>query len=105
MTGVGENGEQPILNVEGDLVALGPLRQDLLPLYTRWINDLGAARTPVGPVVPLNVDLSLLVLLERVGRIGVPQDVQRLRRDVRVPSVASHRGCRHRQHHARFRQQ
>ncbi len=45
MTGVGENGEQPILNVEGDLVALGPLRQDLLPLYTRWINDLGAART------------------------------------------------------------
>jgi hypothetical protein len=45
MTGVGENGEQPILNVEGDLVALGPLQQDLLPLYTRWINDLGAART------------------------------------------------------------
>lgn len=41
MTGDGENGEQPILNVEGDLVALGPLRRDLLPLYTRWINDLG----------------------------------------------------------------
>ena len=38
MTGISENGEQPILNVEGDLVALGPLRRDLLPLYTRWIN-------------------------------------------------------------------
>jgi hypothetical protein len=51
MTGVGENGEQPILNVEGDLVALGPLRQDLLPLYTRWINNLGAA-TMVASAMP-----------------------------------------------------
>ena len=38
MTGISENGEQPILNVEGGLVAPGPLRRDLLPLYTRWIN-------------------------------------------------------------------
>ena len=40
-----ENAERPILNIEGDLVALGPLRRELLPLYQRWINDLGTMRT------------------------------------------------------------
>ena len=35
--------EQPIVNVVGELVALGPLRRDLLPTYQRWINDLAAA--------------------------------------------------------------
>ena len=40
-----ENAERPILNIEGNLVALGPLRRDLLPLYQRWINDLGTMRT------------------------------------------------------------
>jgi RimJ/RimL family protein N-acetyltransferase len=40
-----ENNEEPILNVAGELVALGPLRRDLLPLYPRWINDLGTMRT------------------------------------------------------------
>ncbi len=39
------DGEQPILNIVGELVALGPLRRDLLPLYQRWINDLGTVRT------------------------------------------------------------
>ncbi|CAN5273520.1 GNAT family protein [soil metagenome] len=38
------DGEQPILNIVGGLVALGPLRRDLLPLYQRWINDLGTVR-------------------------------------------------------------
>jgi len=28
----------------GDLVALGPLRRVLLPLYQRWINNLGTVR-------------------------------------------------------------
>jgi hypothetical protein len=45
MDHVGENAEHPIINIEGDLVALGPLRRDLLPLYQRWINDLGTMRT------------------------------------------------------------
>ena len=40
-----ENNEVPIFNIAGDLVALGPLRRDLLPLYQRWINDLGTMRT------------------------------------------------------------
>ena len=29
----------PILNMLGDRVALGPLRSDLLPVYERWEND------------------------------------------------------------------
>ena len=36
-----DDSEEPILNVADELVALGPLRRDLLPLYQRWINDLG----------------------------------------------------------------
>jgi diamine N-acetyltransferase len=45
MGAASENAERPILNIEGDLVALGPLRRDLLPLYQRWVNDLGTIRT------------------------------------------------------------
>ncbi|HYU17628.1 MAG TPA: GNAT family protein [Chloroflexota bacterium] len=46
--------QQPIVNVEGQKVALGPLRRELLPLYQRWINDLEVRRTlavmTVGPM-------------------------------------------------------
>jgi RimJ/RimL family protein N-acetyltransferase len=38
-------GDGPVVNIVGDLVALGPHRRDLLPLYQRWMNDLGALRT------------------------------------------------------------
>jgi RimJ/RimL family protein N-acetyltransferase len=42
----GENDDTPPLaNIVGDRVALGPMRRDLLPLYHRWINDFGTART------------------------------------------------------------
>ena len=37
------SSETPILNVVGERVALGPLREDLLPLYGRWINHPGKA--------------------------------------------------------------
>ena len=36
--------DPPIVNIVGDKVALGPLRHDLVPLITRWINDLMAWR-------------------------------------------------------------
>jgi diamine N-acetyltransferase len=36
--------EAPILNIEGKLVALGPMRRDLIPAYLRWINDFGTTR-------------------------------------------------------------
>jgi RimJ/RimL family protein N-acetyltransferase len=46
--------EQPILNIVGELVALGPHRRDLLATYQRWINDFGTLRTlgvvPPGPM-------------------------------------------------------
>jgi RimJ/RimL family protein N-acetyltransferase len=35
----------PIVNIEGELVALGPLRHEYIPLYLRWINDFGTTRT------------------------------------------------------------
>jgi RimJ/RimL family protein N-acetyltransferase len=47
--------ERPVLNIEGGLVALGPLRRDLLPLYQRWINDLEAALA-LGAFLPITVE-------------------------------------------------
>ncbi len=35
---------QPVLNIVGELVALGPLRRDLVPLFCRWRNDFRAMR-------------------------------------------------------------
>jgi diamine N-acetyltransferase len=48
-------GERPVLNIEGGLVALGPLRRDLLALYQRWINGLVAARG-LGAFRPITVE-------------------------------------------------
>ena len=31
--------DPPIVNITGNLVALGPIRQDLVPTYLRWLND------------------------------------------------------------------
>ena len=36
--------QQPILNIIGGMVALGPLRRDLVPLYQRWSNDFEVTR-------------------------------------------------------------
>jgi diamine N-acetyltransferase len=48
-----DNDRGPILNVTGELVALGPLRRDLLPLYQRWINNLATMRTLGLPPLPM----------------------------------------------------
>jgi diamine N-acetyltransferase len=40
----GESGARPLVNIVGEMVALGPLRRDLLPLYLRWANDMPSAR-------------------------------------------------------------
>lgn len=39
------SGERPPINIEGELVALGPLRRDLIPTYHRWHNDVAISRT------------------------------------------------------------
>lgn len=41
----GEQETQPIINIMGAKVALGPLRRDLLPVYIKWMNDFEATRT------------------------------------------------------------
>jgi diamine N-acetyltransferase len=51
-----ENVERPILSIEGDLVAVGPLRRDLLPTYQRWLNDLGTTRTLDLPPQPMTME-------------------------------------------------
>src|SRR5690349_6456589 len=40
-----EIGGHPIVNIVGELVALGPLRREFLPFYLRWRNDFVVART------------------------------------------------------------
>jgi len=50
------NDEQPVLNIVGELVALGPLRKDLLPLYGRWINDFGTVRNLSPPPRPMTAE-------------------------------------------------
>ncbi len=37
--------KRPQINIRGDLVGLGPLRRDLIPLYGRWRNDFFVQRT------------------------------------------------------------
>lgn len=54
-----EDNRGPILNIEGDLVALGPLRRDLLSLYQRWINDLDTTRTLDLPPRPMTMEKEL----------------------------------------------
>lgn len=48
-----QNPSEPVINIRGEKVALGPRRRDLLPLYLKWINDfevtshLGTATRPM----------------------------------------------------------
>lgn len=37
--------EQPIVNISGERIALGPMRADLIDTYERWNNDFGIMRT------------------------------------------------------------
>src|SRR2546428_6686086 len=37
--------DQPIVNITGEKLALGPIQRDQLPLYLRWFNDFDYART------------------------------------------------------------
>ena len=41
--------QSPLVNIVGEKVALGPLRKDLVPLYTRWFNDFTTLRM-LGPM-------------------------------------------------------
>ena len=45
MTEHADGAARPAINIEGALVALGPLRRDLIGAYHRWNNDFGITRT------------------------------------------------------------
>jgi RimJ/RimL family protein N-acetyltransferase len=48
--------EEPVLNIAGERVALGPLRAELLPLYGRWINDFRTIRMLDLPPAPATAE-------------------------------------------------
>ena len=48
--------ERPVINVEGELVALGPNRRDHIPIYQSWINDFATVRTLQLPPAPMTAD-------------------------------------------------
>lgn len=48
--------DQPILNIRGDKVALGPHRRDLLPIYQRWVNDFEVTRTLAIGLNPMTME-------------------------------------------------
>jgi RimJ/RimL family protein N-acetyltransferase len=45
---------QPIIMLRGELVELGPLRNDLIDVYVRWMNDLDVIRTLSMPNMPMS---------------------------------------------------
>ncbi|MCY4436046.1 MAG: GNAT family protein [Chloroflexi bacterium] len=46
----------PVLNMVGEKVALGPLRKDLVPTYTRWYNNFYTLRTLGATPLPLTLE-------------------------------------------------
>jgi len=48
--------ERPIINIEGDLVALGPLREENIPLYVRWMNDYDTSSRLLTPPRPYTAE-------------------------------------------------
>lgn len=48
--------ERPLLNIEGERVALGPLLRHHLQLHLRWVNDFGTQRTAGDRVGPQTVE-------------------------------------------------
>lgn len=51
-----EGNDTPILTIVGEAVALGPLRRDLIPTYTRWVNDLSALKNTGMPPIPMTIE-------------------------------------------------
>ena len=47
---------EPILNVVGEKVALGPLRRELLPSYLKWVSDFEVTRSLGVPIRPYTIE-------------------------------------------------
>jgi RimJ/RimL family protein N-acetyltransferase len=61
------DGADPVVNLTGERVALGPLRRDLLPLYRRWMNDLDTQRPAGFPAPAPQTDEWVAAWYERAG--------------------------------------
>ncbi|HUS17293.1 MAG TPA: GNAT family protein [Chloroflexia bacterium] len=55
---------EPVINVRGERVGLGPIRRDLIPLYCRWANDFTFSRSTARSG-PLSLD-EMAAVYERV---------------------------------------
>ncbi len=51
------NSSEPIINITGEKVALGPLRGDLLPLYLQWMNDFEVMRGYADGLRPMSREM------------------------------------------------
>jgi RimJ/RimL family protein N-acetyltransferase len=49
--------ERPIVNIVGELVALGPIRRDLIPVYQRWMNDFATIPRIGQPPRPMTLEM------------------------------------------------
>ena len=47
---------QPLITVEDDKIALGPIRRDLIPLFHKWISNLEMNRFLALPPMPMTFD-------------------------------------------------
>ena len=61
-----------IINIQGEKVALGPLRRELLPLYQAWINDFAVTRTLLFAMRPVSAEAEEQWYLGASG--GLPAD-------------------------------
>jgi RimJ/RimL family protein N-acetyltransferase len=48
--------DEPLVNIVGERVGLGPMRRELLSLYLRWINDFDVTRTLTDPMKPTSME-------------------------------------------------
>jgi len=53
---MGGHAEQPVVNILGERVALGPGRRELVPLLYRWDNDFAMRRTQGGTPEPWTLE-------------------------------------------------
>lgn len=53
---IATNVGEPVWNIVGERIALGPLRRDLVPLYHRWRNDFLVQRTYGDALVPKSLE-------------------------------------------------
>ncbi len=48
--------DRPIINIEGTLVALGPMNREIIPVYQRWMNQFQTLRTLAIPPLPMTLE-------------------------------------------------